>query len=168
MRYDLAVIGSGQGGVPLALDFAERGKRVVLFERGLLGGTCVNVGCTPSKAFLASAHWAGRARRGAALGVHCEVRVDVPAVMARVRGIVADWHAGVERKLTESAVELVRAEASFDAPHVVRAAGDGLRSRHGRARHRHARARSAGRRARPARRTSPTRTSSSRRRCRRG
>ena len=63
MRYDLAVIGSGQGGVPLALDFAERGKRVVLFERGDLGGCCVNVGCTPSKAFLASAHAAGRARR---------------------------------------------------------------------------------------------------------
>ncbi len=71
-RYDLAVIGSGQGGVPLALDFAQRGKRVVLFERGELGGCCVNVGCTPSKAFLASAHAAGtraprcrRARRTA-------------------------------------------------------------------------------------------------------
>lgn len=123
MRYDLAVIGSGQGGVPLALDFAQRGKRVVLFERGRLGGTCVNVGCTPSKAFLASAHWAGRARRGAALGVHCEVRVDVPAVMARVRGVVADWHSGVEEKLARSAVELVRAEASFDGPHLIRADG---------------------------------------------
>ncbi|MBV8750914.1 MAG: FAD-dependent oxidoreductase, partial [Candidatus Eremiobacteraeota bacterium] len=55
MRYDLAVIGSGQGGVPLALDFARRGKRVVLFERGEIGGCCVNVGCTPSKSFLASA-----------------------------------------------------------------------------------------------------------------
>jgi pyruvate/2-oxoglutarate dehydrogenase complex dihydrolipoamide dehydrogenase (E3) component len=85
-RYDLAVIGSGQGGVPLALDFAKRGRSVVLFERGKLGGCCVNVGCTPSKAFLASAHTAGRARRGAEIGVHCEVRVDVPAVMDRVRG----------------------------------------------------------------------------------
>ncbi len=101
MRYHVAVIGSGQGGVPLALDFAKRGKRVVLFERNLVGGTCVNVGCTPSKAFLAAAHWAGRARRGAALGVHCEVRVDVPAVMARVRSIVAQWHDGVEQKLAE-------------------------------------------------------------------
>jgi pyruvate/2-oxoglutarate dehydrogenase complex dihydrolipoamide dehydrogenase (E3) component len=122
-RYDLAVIGSGQGGVPLALHFAGRGKRVVLFERGLLGGTCVNVGCTPSKAFLASAHWAGRARRGTALGVHCEVRVDAPAVMARVRGVVAEWRSGVEEKLAKSSVELVRAEASFDAPHALRANG---------------------------------------------
>jgi dihydrolipoamide dehydrogenase len=124
MRYDLAVIGSGQGGVPLALDFAERGKRVVLFERGDLGGCCVNVGCTPSKAFLASAHAAGRARRASDVHVHCEVRVDVPAVMDRVRRIVGEWRDGVEKKLAKSAVELVRAEASFDAPHLLRAGGE--------------------------------------------
>jgi dihydrolipoamide dehydrogenase len=124
MRYDLAVIGSGQGGVPLALDFAKRGKRVVVFERGQLGGCCVNVGCTPSKSFLASAHAAGRARRAADVHVHCDVRVDVPAVMRRVREIVGEWHDGVERKFEQSPVELVRAEASFDAPHVVRAGGE--------------------------------------------
>lgn len=121
MRYDLAVIGSGQGGVPLALAFAGRGKRVVLFERGLLGGCCVNVGCTPSKAFLASAHAAGRARRASDVHVHCDVRVDVPAVMDRVQSMVGEWHDGVEKKLAKSPVELVRAEASFDAPHVLRA-----------------------------------------------
>ena len=124
MRYDLAVIGSGQGGVPLALAFAKRGKRVVLFERGQLGGTCVNVGCTPSKAFLASAHAAGRARRATDVHVHCDVRPDVPAVMARVREIVGEWHDGVEQKIAASPVELLRAEASFDAPHVLRANGE--------------------------------------------
>jgi dihydrolipoamide dehydrogenase len=124
MRYDLAVIGSGQGGVPLALDFAERGKRVVLFERAELGGCCVNVGCTPSKSFLASAHAAGRARRASDVHVHCEVRADVPAIMARVRRLVGEWRDGVEKKLAKSAVELVRAEASFDAPHLLRAGGE--------------------------------------------
>jgi len=98
MRYDLAVVGSGQGGVPLALAFAKRGKRVVLFERGDLGGCCVNVGCTPSKAFLASAHAAGRARRASDVHVHCDVRVDVPAVLERVRkleerGVIAGYEA---------------------------------------------------------------------------
>jgi len=122
-KYDLAVIGSGQGGVPLALDFAQRGKRVVLFERGALGGCCVNVGCTPSKSFLASAHWAGRARRGAEIGVHCEVRVDQGAVMERVRGIVREWHDGVAKRIAQSSVELVAAEAAFDAPHALVAAG---------------------------------------------
>jgi dihydrolipoamide dehydrogenase len=123
-RYDLAVIGSGQGGVPLALDFAKRGRRVVLFERGELGGCCVNVGCTPSKAFLASAHTAGRARRGAEIGVHCDVRVDAPAVMARVRRIVGEWRAGVEQKMARSPVLLVRAEAAFEGPHVLVAGGE--------------------------------------------
>ena len=123
MQYDLAVIGSGQGGVPLAVDFAERGKRVVLFERGELGGCCVNVGCTPSKSFLASAHAAGRARRAVDVHVQCDVRPDVPAVMARVRRIVGEWRAGILEKLEKGGVELVRAEASFDAPHVLRAGG---------------------------------------------
>jgi pyruvate/2-oxoglutarate dehydrogenase complex dihydrolipoamide dehydrogenase (E3) component len=122
-RYDLAVIGSGQGGVPLALDFAQRGKRVVLFERGAVGGCCVNVGCTPSKTFLASAHTAGRARRGAEIGVHCEVRVDDGAVMERVRGIVREWRDGLTQKIAKSGVELVAAEAAFDAPNVIVAAG---------------------------------------------
>ncbi len=123
VRYDLAVIGSGQGGVPLALDFAKRGKRVVLFERGDLGGCCVNVGCTPSKAFLASAHMAGRARRASDVHVHCDVRPDVPAIMDRVRGVIGEWRAGVEKHFEQSSCELVRAEASFDAPHVLRAGG---------------------------------------------
>jgi pyruvate/2-oxoglutarate dehydrogenase complex dihydrolipoamide dehydrogenase (E3) component len=124
VRYDLAVIGSGQGGVPLALDYAKSGARVVLFERGEPGGTCVNVGCTPSKAFLASAHAAGRARRAKQLGVTAQVSVDVPAVMARVREIVGDWRDGIEAKLARSSVEFVRAEASFEASHQIRAAGE--------------------------------------------
>jgi pyruvate/2-oxoglutarate dehydrogenase complex dihydrolipoamide dehydrogenase (E3) component len=122
--FDVAVIGSGQGGVPLAIDLAAGGKSVVMFERGKLGGTCVNVGCTPSKAFLASAHAAGRARRAAAIGIHADVRVDFPAVMDRVRAIVAEWNSGVEDKLTRSRVTLVRAEASFVEPHVIAAAGE--------------------------------------------
>ena len=123
-RYDLAVIGSGQGGKPLAQAWAHRGKRVVLFERGFIGGTCVNVGCTPSKAFLASAHAAGRARRAAAIGVHAELRIDVAAVMDRVRRVVGEFRSGGEQGLAKSGVELVRAEASFEAPHVIRAGGD--------------------------------------------
>lgn len=123
-RFDYGIIGSGQGGVPLAIDLAAAGKSVVLFERGKLGGSCVNVGCTPSKAFLASAHAAGRMRRSGALGVHAEVRIDFPAVMQRVRDTVKDWNDGVEAKIAASRVELVRGEASFLAPHVLLAAAD--------------------------------------------
>ncbi|MGD0475370.1 MAG: FAD-dependent oxidoreductase [Candidatus Velthaea sp.] len=123
--FDVAIVGTGQGGVPLAIDLAAAGKRVVVFERGKLGGSCVNVGCTPSKAFLASAHAAGRARRAADIGVKADVRVDFPAVMERVRAVVADWNGGVEAKFAKHpAIELVRAEAAFAGPHTLAAAGE--------------------------------------------
>ncbi|HEY9798901.1 MAG TPA: FAD-dependent oxidoreductase [Leptolyngbyaceae cyanobacterium] len=82
---DVIVIGSGQGGVPLAADFAKAGRKVVLFERDALGGSCINYGCTPSKAFLAAAHTAGRARQAAKLGIHAQLEVDFSVVMERVR-----------------------------------------------------------------------------------
>lgn len=123
--FDVAVIGTGQGGVPLAIDLAAGGKRVVVFERGKLGGSCVNVGCTPSKAFLAAAHAAGRARRAASIGVHADVRVDFSAVMDRVRATVADWNGGVEAKFAKHPeIALVRAEAAFDGPHTLVANGE--------------------------------------------
>jgi pyruvate/2-oxoglutarate dehydrogenase complex dihydrolipoamide dehydrogenase (E3) component len=110
--------------VPLAIDLATNGKRVVVFERGKLGGSCVNVGCTPSKAFLASAHAAGRARRAAQIGVHADVRVDFPAVMERVRATVADWNGGIEHKFSaHPEITLVRAEAAFDGPNTIVADG---------------------------------------------
>lgn len=125
---DLIVVGAGQGGVPLAADFAKAGKRVVLFERKHLGGTCVNVGCTPSKAFLASAHNAGRARAAAEIGVHCEVRIDVPAIMRRVNGIREEWRSGVEQKLRDAGVRVVMAEARFTGTRTLEGGGVSVRA----------------------------------------
>jgi len=125
---DLIVIGAGQGGVPLAAEFAKAGKRVVLFERDKLGGSCVNYGCTPSKAFLASAHNAGRARLAAPLGIHADVRVDVPAVMERVRRIRDEWHDSTEAKVAKAGIEVVRASAAFVAERTVTGGGHAVRS----------------------------------------
>ena len=122
-NVDAIIIGSGQGGVPLALALAREGKTVVLFERGAYGGTCVNYGCTPSKAFLAAAHNAGRARRAAPLGIHCEVTVDQKAVMERVRSIRDEWHDGSAAKLEKSDVRLVHAEARFTGTRTVAGGG---------------------------------------------
>jgi dihydrolipoamide dehydrogenase len=127
-QADLIVIGSGQGGVPLAIDLAKDKKRVVLFERGELGGSCVNTGCTPSKAFLASAHNAGRARLAKNLGISADVRVDQVAVMERVRRVRADWNVGIEPKLKEAGVELVRASAQFSGERTVRGGGREIRA----------------------------------------
>ena len=107
---DLVVIGSGQAGVPLAARLGAKGKSVVLFERGELGGSCVNYGCTPSKAFLASAHNAGRARLAGPLGVAVDVHVDQRAVMDRVRKVRGDWKAGIAPKLENAGVEILVGE----------------------------------------------------------
>jgi pyruvate/2-oxoglutarate dehydrogenase complex dihydrolipoamide dehydrogenase (E3) component len=125
---DLIVIGSGQGGTPLAVAFAKAGKRVVLFERGRLGGTCSNYGCTPSKAYLASAHNAGRARAAGPLGVHADVRVDQLAVMNRVRAIRDEWHDGNENKVGKSTIDLIRATGSFTAQRTVSGGGRDIRA----------------------------------------
>ena len=113
-RVDAIVIGSGQGGVPFAADLARAGKRVVLFERGRLGGSCINYGCTPSKAFLAAAHTAARARHGGPLGVRGDARVDFAAVMRRVRDVRDSFMDGVAKRLRSSGVRVIAAQASLN------------------------------------------------------
>ena len=109
---DAIVIGSGQGGVPLAVDLAKEGRKVVLFERDALGGSCINYGCTPSKAFLAAAHAVGRARQAENLGIRFQVDVNFPAVMERVRSIRDSFNQGTKKRL-DAGVKVVCAEASF-------------------------------------------------------
>ena len=120
-HVDVIVIGSGQGGVPFAVEMASRGGKVVLFEKSRFGGSCINWGCTPSKAFLASAHAAGRARAAVRLGVLTRVEVDFPEVMGRVRGIRDRFTRSTEERLMRSGVHIVRAEASFTGRGSVRA-----------------------------------------------
>ncbi|WP_219898466.1 FAD-dependent oxidoreductase [Phormidesmis priestleyi] len=117
---DLMVIGSGQGGTPLASDYATAERKVVIFERDVLGGSCINYGCTPSKAFLAAAHAAGRARQAEKLGIQAEISVDFLTVMQRVRGIRDSFHQGVKTRLESAGVTIVGAEASFTALRTLR------------------------------------------------
>jgi dihydrolipoamide dehydrogenase len=120
---DVIVIGSGQGGVPLAADFASSGRNVVLFERDALGGSCINYGCTPSKAFLAAAHAAGRARQAAKLGIHAQLEVDFSTVMERVRSIRSQFNQGTKRRLDSAGVRVICAEAAFTGERTVSGGG---------------------------------------------
>jgi pyruvate/2-oxoglutarate dehydrogenase complex dihydrolipoamide dehydrogenase (E3) component len=116
MDFDMIVIGSGQAGVPLATRLAQGGKKVLLAERGELGGTCVNTGCTPTKTIVASARAAHVARTAGRLGVRAgSIRVDFPAIIARKEGIVRSWREGVERRIAAAApnLRLVRGHARF-------------------------------------------------------
>lgn len=107
------VIGAGQAGGPLAGALARAGWQVTLVEKIHVGGTCVNEGCTPTKAMIASARAAHVARTSGALGVHAEVRVSLPEVVDRVQGIVADFRSGSEKGVLSAGVELVYGEVHF-------------------------------------------------------
>src|SRR5436305_1277214 len=120
-HYDAIVIGSGQGGTPLSIALAEAGRKTVLVESQHVGGTCINVGCTPTKAMVASARIAYLARRAAEYGVSCgSVDVDLAKVHRRKQAIVDDFRAGVRRRLDDAAgVELVFGEARFTGHKVI-------------------------------------------------
>jgi len=120
-HYDAIVIGTGQGGGPLASALAKAGLRTAIVERSDVGGSCINVGCTPTKTMVASARVAYLARRGADYGVRtAPVSVDLEVVRRRKREIVESFRSGSERRLTETeGLDLVRGEASFAGAHEV-------------------------------------------------
>src|SRR5712692_5452735 len=94
-HYDAIIIGSGQGGGPLAGALAKAGRRTALIEREHIGGTCINEGCTPTKTMVASARVAYLARRAADYGVRTDfVRVDMSVVRGRKRAIVDSFRGG--------------------------------------------------------------------------
>ncbi|MDB4938496.1 MAG: family, FAD-dependent NAD(P)-disulfide oxidoreductase [Labilithrix sp.] len=126
MKTDVIVIGSGQAGVPLATRLVHAGKTVLVVERGALGGTCVNYGCTPTKTMVASARAAHVARTAGRLGVHvADVRVDFAAVIDRKNAIVQQWRAGVERRLTAAGgrLHVAHGHARFVGPHEIEVEG---------------------------------------------
>ncbi|MCA6226336.1 MAG: FAD-dependent oxidoreductase [Phenylobacterium sp.] len=85
IQADIAIIGAGSGGLSVAAGAAQLGLKVVLFEKGEMGGDCLNYGCVPSKALIAAASAAHAARTGAALGVTAgPVEVDFARVIAHV------------------------------------------------------------------------------------
>src|SRR5947209_3787489 len=120
-RFDAIVLGTGQAGKPLALDLAAAGRRTAVVERAHVGGTCVNVGCTPTKTMLASARVAYLARRGADYGVHCgPVAIDMTQVLCRKQAIVDEFRSGGQRRLEQAGnVELIFGEGRFIAAKVV-------------------------------------------------
>ena len=126
--YDAIVIGTGQAGPSLAVDLAKAGRRVAVIERRRFGGTCVNTGCIPTKALVASARVAHMARRGADFGVVTDgVSVDMAAVKARKDAIVRRSNTGVEAWLRGTKnLTVYEGHGRFEGPHRVRAGDDVL------------------------------------------
>ncbi len=129
-HYDAIVIGAGQAGPALAARLDKEGLKTAVIERKLLGGTCVNVGCIPTKTLVASARAAHVARRGAEYGFSTgEIRVDMGAVKRRKDGVVkqssdgvTNWIAGMKN------VTLLRGHARFTAPRTISVNGESLQA----------------------------------------
>jgi len=125
-RFDAIIVGAGQAGPALAGRLTAAGQKVALVERHLVGGTCVNTGCKPTKTLVASAYAAHLARRAGDYGVIAgEIGIDMPKVAARAHKIILDsrksnedWLAGME------GLTFLRGHARFEAPHRIRVGDD--------------------------------------------
>jgi pyruvate/2-oxoglutarate dehydrogenase complex dihydrolipoamide dehydrogenase (E3) component len=127
--FDAIIIGAGQAGPSLAGRLTAAGKTVALIERKLVGGTCVNTGCMPTKAMVASAYAAHLARRGAEYGVMTgDISIDFAKVMARKDKVRFDARKGNEDWLDAMAgLTFIRGHARFESPTEIRV-GDELLS----------------------------------------
>jgi len=129
-HFDAIIVGAGQAGPSLAGRLTAAGQRVAMVERKLIGGTCVNNGCIPTKTLVASAHAAQLARRGAEYGIGTgAISVDMAKVKARKDDIMLK-----DRKDVESWLEgmdgctVVRGHACFQDPHTLRVDGELLQA----------------------------------------
>ena len=129
IQYDAIIIGTGQSGPALADRVNREGMKVAVIERHLYGGTCVNVGCVPTKTLVASARAAYMARRGAEFGVNIngQINVDMKRVKARKDEVVGQSNTGVTNWLKglENAT-LYKGHGRFESPNTVRVNGETL------------------------------------------
>src|SRR6266436_4583034 len=120
--YDAVIIGTGQSGKPLSLALARAGWKIAVIEREHVGGTCINVGCTPTKTMVASGRVAYLARRAKDYGITTgRVTVNMRRVIDRKRRVVETFRNYGRKTLEKTAnLELIFGEARLrDAKRVV-------------------------------------------------
>jgi pyruvate/2-oxoglutarate dehydrogenase complex dihydrolipoamide dehydrogenase (E3) component len=121
MEYDAIIIGSGQAGNPLSFRLADLGWRVALVEKGYLGGTCINTGCTPTKTMVHRAQIAHYARNASRWGVHAQnVSADMETIVAQKNKVVQSFRGGTQKSVqTRPNLHLYEGRARFeDARHI--------------------------------------------------
>jgi pyruvate/2-oxoglutarate dehydrogenase complex dihydrolipoamide dehydrogenase (E3) component len=125
--FDAIVIGAGQAGPPLVARLTAAGMTVAVIERHLFGGTCVNTGCTPTKALVASAEVAHQARRASEYGIKIQgaISIDMRATKARKDAIVAEYRDGLENWLRGmERCTVFHEHARFESSHELRVGED--------------------------------------------
>jgi len=126
-KFDAVIVGTGQSGPSLAARMTKEGMKTAIVERKLFGGTCVNVGCIPTKTLVASARAAYMARRGAVFGVNVggPITVDMAKVKARKDRVVQQSNQGVTNWLNGmEGLTVYEGHGSFESATTVRVNGD--------------------------------------------
>lgn len=122
-NFDIIILGAGPGGYELAAEAAHRGDRVLLIEKDKPGGTCLNRGCIPTKALLASAAVIDSAREAAAFGIDIDgIRPDYSSSVARKNEIVSTLREGISMLLKD--VTVVEGEGRFVSAHEITVGDD--------------------------------------------
>ncbi|MBC7566495.1 MAG: mercuric reductase [Pedobacter sp.] len=114
-HYDAIIIGAGQAGTPLAKKLALAGKKTAVIEKRIVGGTCINDGCTPTKAMIASAQAIHKARTAGDLGVKIvDIKVDFKKIKSRKDEIVKSFQASAQKGIDATkGLDLIMGEATF-------------------------------------------------------
>ncbi len=120
MNYELIIIGAGPGGYEMAAEAAACGLNVAIVERDLVGGTCLNRGCIPTKALCRNAEVVNLMRDAARWGVNCgDITVDYSVAHARKDEVVKQLRDGVQMLLSQPGITLIEGEARFTGPHTI-------------------------------------------------
>ncbi len=120
MNYELIIIGAGPGGYEMAAEAAACGLNVAIVERDLVGGTCLNRGCIPTKALCRNAEVVNLMRDAARWGVNCgDITVDYSVAHARKDEVVKQLRDGVQMLLSQPGITLIEGEAHFTGPHTI-------------------------------------------------
>lgn len=123
-QFDIFVIGGGPGGYVAALEGAKQGQRVALAEADMVGGTCLNRGCIPTKSLLRSARLYRECCNGGELGVTArEVSYSMEGMHSQAEKVMTQLRSGVEGLLERARVTVIRDRATVAAPGVVEAGG---------------------------------------------
>jgi dihydrolipoamide dehydrogenase len=122
--YDLIVIGAGTGGYVAAIKAAQLGKKVALIEKGDLGGTCLNVGCIPTKTMIAHSHVLEKIKHAADFGITVgSVSIDYAKMKERKDGVISKIRKGLEGLIRSNGITIIRGAAEFTAPKEVKVKG---------------------------------------------
>jgi len=129
--YDVMVIGAGDVGLGIAFKAASDGLKVALVEKGNVGGTCINVGCVPSKTLIYSADRVTEIKESAKLGIHAEIaRLDFPVIMQRMKGAVESGRNSIMEAIKDSEhLDFYHGEGHFVRDYTLEVNGEKIKGK---------------------------------------